>query len=173
MYFPFRVLALTGSLVVAAASYAQASPLDPDHFLDPHQEETLALIAHDLAALASCSGSRFDGPLSAAAAAPDEPVQELATLTAAQAPTLFEPPDPAAGQSFQNDDMQAFAAGEFDMAPAPAETTGSVLADASLEVPVRVPGDEAATLAPTGQHVSPETSTSADRGGEMPPNFMP
>jgi hypothetical protein len=173
MYFPFRVLALTGSLVVAAASYAQASPLDPDPFLDPHHEDTLALIAQDLAALASCSGSPFDEPLSAARAAPPEPFEVLAVLTAAEAPTLVKPPDPAAAQRFENDDMQAFVAGEFERAPAPAETTGSILADASPEVPASAPRDGAAALALTGQHMSPETSDSADRSGEMSPNFMP
>jgi hypothetical protein len=173
MYFPFRALALTGSLVVAAASYAQASPLDPDRFLDPHHEETLALIAQDLAALASGSGSQVGEPLSAADAATPEPFQELAVLTAAEAPTFATPPDPATAQSVQSDDMQAFVAGEFERAPAPAETTGSILADASPEVPAGAPGDEAAALALSGQHLSPESSDSADRSGEMSPNFMP
>lgn len=173
MYFPFRVLALTGSLVVAAASYAQASPLDPDQFLDPLHEDTLALIAQDLAALASCSGSPFYEPLSAALAAPPEPFEALAILTAAEAPTLVKPPDRAAAQSFENDDLQAFVAGEFERAPGPAETTGSVLADASPEVPASAPRDEAAALALSGQPMSPEPSDSADRSGAMSPNFMP
>ena len=67
--------------------------------------------------------------------------------------------------------MQAFVAGEFERAPAPAETTGSILADASPEVPASAPRDGAAALALTG--MSPETSDSADRSGEMSPNFMP
>ena len=172
MYFRFRVLVLTGSLVVAAASFAQASPLDPEHFLDPYQEEMSALIAQDLAALASCSGSRLDEPLSAAALVPTEPVQDLAAMTGAQADAP-DPPLLTETESRQNDDTPLSAAGAFDMAAAPAETTGSVLIEASPEVLPGATADGPAALVPPGEPISLETANGVDASGEMPSNFMP
>ena len=49
MYFPFKVFAFTAGLALATAAHAETSALDPEHFLDPQQEETSALIAQDLA----------------------------------------------------------------------------------------------------------------------------
>jgi hypothetical protein len=173
MYFPFAILALTGSLAVAAVSYAHASPLDPEHFLDPRQEETFALIAEDLAALASYSGSQFDEPLSAAAGAPTEAAQELAAAAAAQEPAPVEPLVPVADQSLERADIQVFAAGELVVAPASAETTGSIGPEESSALHGMAPGVEAAALPGIGPPMSRETSTSADPSGGMSPNFMP
>lgn len=81
MYYSMRVLVLTAGLAVATAAQAETALLDFEHFIDPRQEETFALIAQDLAVLApagallpiedigaaQASGDMTDGPVFAVA----------------------------------------------------------------------------------------------------------
>jgi hypothetical protein len=81
MYYSMRVLVLTAGLAVATAAQAETALLDFEHVIGPRQEETFALIAQDLAALApagaslpienigaaQASGGMTDGPVFALA----------------------------------------------------------------------------------------------------------
>ncbi len=49
MYIPFRALVLSAGLMLSTVAYADFSAFDPEQFLDPHEQETIALIAADLA----------------------------------------------------------------------------------------------------------------------------
>ena len=45
---PFRALVLSAGLMLSTVAYADVSAFDPELFLDPHEQETRALIASDL-----------------------------------------------------------------------------------------------------------------------------
>jgi hypothetical protein len=96
MYFPFKVFAFTAGLALATAAQAQTSPLDPEHFLDPQQGETSALIAQDLASAGSGSAASLeDFSQATAVALPDlgsAPAEDtaIALQEAAPAPTPAE-----------------------------------------------------------------------------------
>ena len=48
MRIPFRALVLSAGLMLSTVAYADVSAFDPELFLDPHEQETRALIASDL-----------------------------------------------------------------------------------------------------------------------------
>lgn len=109
------------------ASYAGTSPLDPENFLDPDQDETFALIAQNLAALAAVAETPVEAALEAAAAPVEEPV--VAAMTAEPAPAA-ELEAHAADRTIRNNEMETLAAVKIDLAPAAVETTGSISSDA-------------------------------------------
>ncbi len=49
MYIPFRALVLSAGLMLSTVAYADFPAFDSEQFLDPHEQETIALIAADLA----------------------------------------------------------------------------------------------------------------------------
>ncbi len=51
MRIAFGALVVSASLMLASVAHANMSSLDAEHFLDPHEQDTLALIASDLAAV--------------------------------------------------------------------------------------------------------------------------
>ena len=48
MRIPFQALVLSAGLMLSTVAYADVSAFDPELFLDPHEQETRALIATDL-----------------------------------------------------------------------------------------------------------------------------
>jgi hypothetical protein len=146
MQIRFHILAFAAGLTFATASQAQISPFDPEHFLDPLQEETLALVAQDLAALAIGSISvetvsetaavAFQEPL-------DEPTAAIADLNAAELwihdadPILAEP------------STEGTALTEIEpVLPSP-ETTASLSADAGAQPLAIVSSEENGAIIPS------------------------
>jgi len=104
MYFPFKVFAFTAGLALATAAQAQTSPLDPEHFLDPQQGETSALIAQDLASAGSGSAASLE---------------DFSQATAVARPDLGSAPTEDTAIALQ------------EAAPAPAEDTAIALQEAA------------------------------------------
>ncbi len=48
MCIPFRALVLSAGFMLSTVAYADVSAFDPELFLDPYEQETIALIASDL-----------------------------------------------------------------------------------------------------------------------------
>ena len=82
MYIPFRALVLSAGLMLSTAAYADFSAFDSEQFLDPHEQDTIALIAADLAKA---------GETVATTMSPQEP-----EVVAAVEPALSAEPQPEA-----------------------------------------------------------------------------
>ena len=103
MRIPFRALVLSAGLMLSTVTYADVSAFDPELFLDPHEQETRALVATDLLragetvaaallapepeALAAVEATPVLEPQAEASAVP-EPLPEVSAAEAAAASDL-------------------------------------------------------------------------------------
>ena len=195
MYFPFKVFAFTAGLALATAAQAQTSPLDPEHFLDPQQGETAALIAQDLASAGSGSAASLeDFSQATAVALPDlgsaptedaaialqeaapAPVDDTTVVLQAAAPSAVEDTAaaldlPVPGRTVQDPETTVLAT-EFEIAPSQTETTGSVAADVVAPTLAIVPvGEDGAPVA--RERALDETSSAVDATNDLAAPLLP
>jgi hypothetical protein len=146
MRIRFQILAFAAGLTFATASQAQISPFDPEHFLDPLQEETFALVAQDLAALGIGSIS-VDTVGETAAVAFQEPLEEptaaIAHLNAAE--LWIHDADPVLAELGTKDT----AVTEVESNLQPVETTASLSADAGAQPLAIVSSEENGAIIPS------------------------
>src|SRR5215213_358700 len=195
MYFPFKVFAFTAGLALATAAQAQTSPLDPEHFLDPQQGETSALIAQDLASAGSGSAASLeDFSQATAVARPDlgsaptedtaialqeaapAPVDDTTVVLQAAAPSAVEDTAaaldlPVPGRTVQDPETTVLAT-EFEIAPSQTETTGSVAADVVAPTLANVPvGEDGAPVA--RERALDETPSAVDATNDLAAPLLP
>jgi hypothetical protein len=195
MYFPFKVFAFTAGLALATAAQAQTSPLDPEHFLDPQQGETSALIAQDLASAGSGSAASLeDFSQATAVALPDlgsapaedtaialqeaapAPVDDTTVVLQAAAPSAVEDTAaaldlPVPGRTVQDPETTVLAT-EFEIAPSQTDTTGSVAADVVAPTLAIVPvGEDGAPVA--RERALDETFSAVDATTDLAAPLLP
>ncbi len=158
MYIPFRALVLSAGLMLSTVAYADVSSLDPEQFLDPHEQETIAIIAADLARA---------GETVAATTPPQEP-----DVVAALEPTLPPEPQPEAAALAVvglESGMTEAAAPELDHV----EATGSlpVLSEAAADPALA--GRENDQLAMTSQIPVDPTDDATEAAQDTPAISLP
>jgi hypothetical protein len=136
MRITFGVLVVSASLMLASVAYANMSSLDPEHFLDPHEQDTVALIASDLAALAQVERAK---------GLPREPELSASSDVAPAVEPLSEGTTAAANAEVIEQEVAA--APELAVENEPSEATGSLPLTAMTDAQPTALGDENAELA--------------------------
>jgi hypothetical protein len=135
MRITFGVLIVSASLMLASFAHADMSSLDPEHFLDPYDQDTVALIESDLAALAHAERAEvllqepdLSAPIEVAPAV--EPLSEAAV----------------AGATLKVREQAGAAAPEAAVDNQQVDATGFVPLTAVTEAQPTAPGDESTEL---------------------------
>jgi hypothetical protein len=161
MRIAFGALIVSASLMLASVAHANMSSLDSEHFLDPHEQDTLALIASDLAAV---------GEAERIAALPREP-EMIATIerTSAeevQAEAAVRVPAPEAH------DTEVAVAAEAAQENVQVEATGSLPLTPAADTQPSVSASEGDQLALSSPEPVDQTSSTAEMV-EIPAASLP
>jgi hypothetical protein len=147
MRIPFRALVLSAGLMLSTVAYADVSAFDPELFLDPHEQETRALIATDIL--------RAGETVAVGLLAPEPEV-----VAAVEATPVLEPQAEASAVPEPLPELSAAdatAASEFDQVVA----TGSLPVVSIMQTEPTSSGEESEQVAMTSQSpVEPVPGTS-------------
>ncbi len=159
MRIPFRALVLSGSLMLSTVVHADISALDSEHFLDPHEQETIAIIATNLAR----AGEIVTATLS---------VQEPEVIAAVET-TLA--PEPRIETSAVAEALPEVSATEVAAISEPdqVEATGSLPVVSTMQTEPTSSGEESEVVAMTSQSLVEPVSGTTETAEDAPAAPLP
>ena len=161
MRIPFRALVLSAGLMLSTVAYADVSAFDPELFLDPHEQETRALIATDLLRAGETVAVGLLAPEPEVVAAVDA-TPALVHESQAEASAMPEPlPESSA--------TDAAVASEFDQVVA----TGSLPVVSIMQAEPTSSSEEGEQVAMTGQSLVEPVPGTAEKTEDAPAASLP
>ncbi len=159
MRIPFRALVLSGSLMLSTVVHADISALNSEHFLDPYEQETIAIIATDLAR----AGETVTATLS-----PQEPEG----IAAIETPPAPEPQTETSAMAESLPEVSASEAAAISE-PDQVEATGSLPVVSTMQTEPTSSGEESELVAMTRQSLIEPVSGTTEKTEDAPAAPLP
>ncbi len=161
MRIPFRALVLSGSLMLSTVVHADISALDSEHFLDPYEQETIAIIATDLARA---------GETVTATLPPQEP-EGIAAIETTLAP---EPQIETSAMAESLPEVSASASEAATISePDQVEATGSLPVVSTMQTEPPSSGEEGELVVMTSQSLVEPVSGTTEKTEDAPAAPLP